>query len=131
MFRLAFRSHRWQDCGKKAVDIAKLVDILAVNCFWKGDAVSPILGPRDRKKDKNLAQMGILAIVPTILLVAPMMGYFAGSWADEYFGTEPYLLIVGLVLGFGAAAREIYNLIKRSQALDKEKDDGNDGSGVH
>ncbi len=93
--------------------------------------MSPILGPRDRKKDKNLAQMGVLVIVPTILLVAPMMGYFAGSWADERFGTEPYLLIVGLVLGFGAAAREIFNLIKRSQALDQEKDDSNDGSGVH
>ena len=93
--------------------------------------MSPILGPRDRKKDKNLAQMGVLAIVPTILLVAPMMGYFAGSWADARFGTEPYLLITGLVLGFGAAAREIFNLIKRTQALDQEEDDSNDGSGVH
>ena len=116
---------------KKAVDTATACDILADNCFWKGDKVIPLMGPRDRKKDKNLAQAGILSAVPLILIVAPMIGYFAGSWADKRFGTEPYLLIVGLILGFGAAAREIFNLVKRSQALDNEKENGNDGSGVH
>lgn len=93
--------------------------------------MSPSSEPRDGKYGKGLAQAGILAAVPMILLVAPMIGYFAGSWADKKLGTDPYLLIVGLALGFGAAAREIYNLIKKSQTLDRKENDKSDGIGFH
>ncbi|MCP4684019.1 MAG: AtpZ/AtpI family protein [bacterium] len=61
--------------------------------------------------------------VPGILLAAPTIGFFIGDWADGKLGTEPYLMIVGLVLGFVAGAREIINLLKKAQAIDEERDD--------
>ena len=79
---------------------------------------------RNQKGDRLLAQIGLLAAVPAILLIAPLIGFFAGRWADEKFATEPYLMITGIVLGFAAAAREISNLVKRSQKLEEsDKDD--------
>jgi len=64
--------------------------------------------------------------VPAILVAAPLIGLFAGMWLDGKFGTDPYLLISGLVLGFIAAAREIMNLVRKAQSLEndekKEKD---------
>jgi len=85
--------------------------------------MNPMKYLRNGKRDKSFAQMGLLTAVPAILMVAPLVGYFAGSWADRRFGTEPFLLILGLVLGFSAAGREIYRLVKKAQALDEEKDD--------
>lgn len=61
--------------------------------------------------------------VPTILFVGPMIGFFAGRWADDKLGTDPYLLVAGIVLGFGAAGIEIFNLLKKASAIDKEKED--------
>lgn len=52
------------------------------------------------------------------MFAAPAVGYFVGSWADKKFGTEPYLLVVGVTFGFAAAGVEIYRLIKRSSALE-------------
>jgi len=48
------------------------------------------------------------------MVVAPLLGYFLGSFLDEKLGTEPYLMIVFIVFGFVAAGKEVYALIKRS-----------------
>jgi F0F1-type ATP synthase assembly protein I len=90
--------------------------------------MNPLKEPAKGNRGKGLAQAGVFLVIPTILLVAPMIGYFIGNWADSKLGTEPYLLIVGLLLGFGAAAREIYNLIKKAQAIGEEKDIDSDGT---
>jgi F0F1-type ATP synthase assembly protein I len=50
-----------------------------------------------------------------MMAVGPVLGYFLGSFLDGEFGTEPYLLIVMLILGFIASARETWNLIKKAQ----------------
>ncbi len=84
--------------------------------------MNPFVGPRKKKTDKSYAQISLLTAVPAILVAAPLIGYFAGNWADKRFGTEPYLMILGLVLGFTAAGREIYRLVKKAQALEEEND---------
>jgi F0F1-type ATP synthase assembly protein I len=73
--------------------------------------------PSKRKKDDTIAQMSLYAAVPFLLIAAPLIGFFGGQWLDGKCGTEPYLTVVGVVLGFGAAAREIYNIIKRAQRM--------------
>ena len=80
----------------------------------------------NKKKGNNFAQISLLAAVPAILVAAPLIGLFAGKWLDSKFGTDPYLMIGGLVLGFIAAAREIMNLVRKAQSFEsdekKEKD---------
>lgn len=69
-----------------------------------------------RKDDKSAGyrQIGFLTLIPVIMVVAPLLGYFLGSFLDEKLGTEPYLMIVFIVFGFVAAGKEVYELIKRS-----------------
>nr|AOR51132.1 hypothetical protein [uncultured bacterium pAW1] len=78
--------------------------------------------PRDRKKDddRSYAQIGLLAAVPGILIAAPLIGYFAGNWADQKFGTEPTLMIIGIVLGLVSAGMEIYRLVKKAEKIGDE-----------
>ncbi len=77
--------------------------------------------PRKDKGGKYKAA-SLFIMVPTLMAAAIFIGFFAGRWADSYFGTEPWLLLAGLALGFGAAAREIFMLVKRAQAIDEEED---------
>ena len=80
--------------------------------------------PKD-KKDNDLRQYSLLAAVPTILIAGPGVGFFVGQWLDKKFETEPILLIIGIILGFGAAGLEIAKLVKRAESIDKEKNDTN------
>lgn len=88
--------------------------------------MSPLRGARNNKSSREIAQMSLLMVVPAILIASPLIGLFAGQWADEKFNTEPFLLILGLLLGFWAAAREIFNLVKKSEAMGKENDKENE-----
>ncbi len=83
-----------------------------------------LLVPPGGKKDRSYAQISLLAAVPAILVAAPLVGFFVGRWADQKLGTEPYLVIGGIVLGFVAAGREIYRLVKKSEDLEKDDRDG-------
>ena len=71
------------------------------------------------KPGKEIKQFSLLVTVPAIMFAAPAIGYLVGNWADGKFGTEPYLLIVGVLFGFAAAGIEVYRLVKRSAALDE------------
>ena len=78
--------------------------------------------PSGKKKDGKYGAASLYMTVPTLMAAAILIGFFAGRWADSYFGTEPYLLLAGLALGFGAAVREVIFLVKRAQAIDEEED---------
>lgn len=73
-------------------------------------------GPSD--KYKHVKQLGLLTVIPAMLGVAPLIGFFMGSWIDRKFGTEPIFKLIFLALGFVAGIRETISLIKKSQAAD-------------
>ena len=58
----------------------------------------------------------MLLAIPSLLVVAPLVGFFLGKYADRWLKTTPWLTFVGLVLGFISAGREIYSIIRRVQA---------------
>lgn len=64
---------------------------------------------------KGLRSAGLLLAIPTLLIVAPLVGFFLGGWLDRRFGTGRWLTIIGLVLGFVAAGRETYQIYRRYQ----------------
>lgn len=78
------------------------------------------MGETDKKEKYRLyRQLSLLGIIPAMLAVGPLIGLFAGRWLDEKLGTEPYLMYVLVVLGFVAAGKEVYRIIKRvSDSLD-------------
>lgn len=77
---------------------------------------------RDPRRDNSgLRSAGLLLAIPSLLLVSPLVGFFLGKFVDRWLETEPAWSIVGVVLGFIAAGREIYLIIRRVQA-EEERD---------
>ena len=74
-----------------------------------------------KKKSGRYSATSLYLAVPTLLAASILVGFFLGKWADNRLDTEPYLLILGLVLGMAAAGRELYRLIKKVQALEEEE----------
>lgn len=62
-----------------------------------------------------------LAGAPFVLIVAPICGFFIGSWLDGYFQTSPYLSFFFLFLGIVSGVREFYQLFKNVGYDDKPK----------
>ncbi|MCK5124784.1 MAG: AtpZ/AtpI family protein [candidate division Zixibacteria bacterium] len=48
-----------------------------------------------------------------MLLAGPLLGFFGGNWLDEKFGTEPYLMIILILVGLLASGKETYKLLKQ------------------
>lgn len=71
---------------------------------------------------KGLRSAGLLLSIPMLLIVSPLVGFFLGSWLDRRFGTSPWLVIVGLVLGFVAAGRETRNIYRRYLAEEETRE---------
>jgi ATP synthase protein I len=70
-------------------------------------------------------QVGILTLIPVVLAVSPIVGYFIGHLLDRWLGTDPYLMIVFIILGFVAGGREVANLVRRATEEEKDSDGGN------
>ncbi len=78
-----------------------------------------LLSPQPKgDKDSDLRKIAILTTVPAMMLAAPLIGYGIGWWLDTKFGTDPYLSLVGILLGLGSAGVETYRLIKKASSDD-------------
>ncbi len=78
----------------------------------------------DEKKDavySQVKQLGVLTTIPILLLVGPLVGYFAGGWIDRKFQLYPWFTILLLILGFVASGREIFCILKQILKEDKKK----------
>jgi ATP synthase protein I len=67
----------------------------------------------DDEKQKMVRQLGVYITIPFVLAIPPILGWFIGSWLDEKFHSQPFLMYLLLVLGFVAGFRELYRIIKR------------------
>ena len=70
-----------------------------------------------RKPDNKYSiyrQIGILTTIPILLAVGPILGYYIGDFLDKRLNTDPYLMILFIVLGFVASGKGVYDLIKKA-----------------
>jgi F0F1-type ATP synthase assembly protein I len=69
-----------------------------------------------------LRSAGLLMFIPTLLVAAPLVGFFLGRLAERWLRiAPPWGTFMGLVLGFAAAGREIWAIIRRVQAEEEEE----------
>ena len=79
-----------------------------------------MVGKNNKEKLKLYRQLSLIGIIPAIMAVGPLIGFFIGKWLDGKFDTEPYLMWVFILLGLVAAGKETYGVIKR---VSNETDD--------
>ena len=63
---------------------------------------------------RNIRTVGLLGVIPLMIGVGPLIGYVIGNWLDTKLGTGPYLMVVFVALGFGAAIKETIKIIKEA-----------------
>jgi len=78
-------------------------------------------GDDSRNRVSRLKQISLLTTIPAALLAGPLIGFFAGRALDRWLGTEPWLLLVFLILGLIASGKEVYRLISLA-----DKENGRD-----
>ena len=76
--------------------------------------------PKKSALYSQVQQIGALTAIPILLVVAPLLGYFSGDWIDRKFRVYPWFTILLVFLGFAAAGREIFRLVKQILKEDKE-----------
>ena len=76
----------------------------------------------DREKYKQIRIYGLLSSIPGFLVVPPVVGVLVGRWLDDRFHTAPWLLLVFLILGFGAGIRLIMRTLARVTQI-QERDE--------
>ena len=77
------------------------------------------MGEHPADKYKRVRQLGLLTMIPMILAVAPLIGYYMGSWIDGKFGTDPVFSLIFLALGLFAGARETISILQKAQEKDE------------
>ena len=58
------------------------------------------------------------------MAVATMLGWWLGTKGDAHFGTDPWLMLVGLLFGVAAGFRGLIRAAKRLQGEHADADAG-------
>lgn len=66
-----------------------------------------------RPDDSAMRGAAMLVAIPSLLIISPLVGFFAGNFGDQKFHTAPWLALAGLLLGFIAGAREVWSIYRR------------------
>ena len=78
----------------------------------------------NKKNDDHyrwIRQSGLLATIPFLLAVPPIVGVVIGRWLDERFGTGPLFTVILLIFGFIAGIREVAAVLKKADSDTKTK----------
>jgi F0F1-type ATP synthase assembly protein I len=80
------------------------------------EALHTVFGPNGSSQLKAFARIGA---VGTELAVSTVAGLLGGRWLDHKLSTEPFLTVVGLILGVVAGFVNLYRTLKASQQTEK------------
>lgn len=61
----------------------------------------------------SFKKLGIATSIPFVMAGGPIVGFFIGRFLDIRFHTQPYLMLIFLIIGFAAGIRQTVNLIKQ------------------
>jgi len=63
------------------------------------------------KRVKTASQISGAVMIPSMILVGLVGGYFLGVWVQGRLGGEPWVSFLGLVLGGVAAVRKVIQIM--------------------
>ncbi len=66
----------------------------------------------DPESQRAMRDIGLYTTLPIILGVGPALGWWLGRLAQQRWGGEPWLEVVGVLFGLTAAGRQVYKVIR-------------------
>jgi len=70
--------------------------------------------PSDEQKRKRYRDIGMYTVIPTMMVVGPLLGYVLGSWVEKKWDHAPWPTTIGAIFGLIAAVRQIWIILTRS-----------------
>jgi len=80
-----------------------------------------VLGPGGGRQLKTFGRLGSVGIE---LAVSIVIGLGLGRWLDGKLETDPWLTIIGLLLGAAAGFKSLYETAKKAAASSNDADPG-------
>jgi ATP synthase protein I len=84
------------------------------------------------RQDKPSGALELLTTAGTIglhLVSATVVGLVMGYYLDKWLGTEPWCLLIFLLIGIGVGFRDVFREAKRIQRKTDGEDGGDAGQG--
>jgi len=72
------------------------------------------------EKERLFGDLRLYGSLGIEMAAAVLIGTLMGYWADKWLGTQPWILIIGFILGAAAGFRNLYRFIAREDG-NKEK----------
>ena len=92
-----------------------------ISASWR-DTGTPAIDPEVKKLWRTAGTTGAVGIE---IAAAICIGYFGGNYLDHRFGTQPWLMYLGLFAGVGAAIKALVRVTREYRRDSGEKrDDG-------
>jgi len=77
----------------------------------------------DRQRAELLKGFSSLSQIGITIIVCVAAGIFIGRALDDRLGTSPWMMLIFIFIGTGAAFKSIIDYAKREQAKDKQQQD--------
>lgn len=68
-----------------------------------------------------LQKYGSYSYIGIFMGVAFVIGFFGGRWLDNRFHTQPWLMLVGMLVGIVAGFRELYLVARRGLSEERRR----------
>ncbi len=72
------------------------------------------------KMGKSVRDIGTYTLIPAMMVAGPVVGYALGWLVEKKWGGAPWPGVVGLLFGLVAAFRQIFLILARKSAPDKD-----------
>jgi ATP synthase protein I len=69
--------------------------------------------PPEPKGRSPWRQFGFVLSIAFVFPAAVLVGYLIGAWLDSKLGTDPWLTLLFIGLGFAAALTELFRELRR------------------
>ena len=67
----------------------------------------------DKDPWNKVRQSGAFVMIPFVMAVPPIVGWFIGRWLDRFFNISPVMMYILLAFGILGGIKECYNIITR------------------
>ena len=64
------------------------------------------------ERQETVRNLGLFAAIGAILAVSVVIGYFMGMLLDRWLGTDPWLMLLFIVLGLAAGLYEVVHMVR-------------------